>query len=77
MEESVNKVGLWERAKTALHLDNFKGKFGQYKDVLFEVALYGGLGFLIGFLTRRYSSHILLFISFFVLFTLFLVICVY
>jgi hypothetical protein len=59
MENRVSdQTGLIASIKDRLHVDALLEKIRASRETLIDVALYGGIGFLSGFLIRRYSSYV-------------------
>ncbi len=50
--------GLLDTIQQNLNITNLMEKIKSSKDRLFEVALYGGIGLISGFLLKRYSTYV-------------------
>ena len=70
-EGQVAQVGLIESLKNSMSPDVIAHKIGIDKNMLIDIGLYGSIGFVIGFLLKKYSEYfislILLIIGFIVL----------
>jgi uncharacterized membrane protein (Fun14 family) len=56
-EGQVAKAGIIETIKNAMHPDAIANKFGIDKNMLIDIGLYGSIGFIIGFLLKKYSEY--------------------
>jgi len=63
-EGHVAKTGFIETIKNAMHPEAIANKVGMDKNMLIDIGLYGSIGFIIGFLLKKYSEY---FISFLLL----------
>jgi uncharacterized membrane protein (Fun14 family) len=54
--------GMVDKMKEQFSVDNLMNKVRSSKDQLFEIGLYAGVGFLSGFLLKKYSSYVAVFI---------------
>ncbi len=63
-EGQVAKTGFIETIKDAMHPETIANKMGMDKHTLIDIGLYGVIGFIIGFLLKKYSEY---FISFLLL----------
>ncbi len=57
-KEVANQMGWLESIKERLNLDAIMEQLRLSKDRLIEVALYSGIGFLSGFLLKKYSWYV-------------------
>lgn len=55
---AAQQPGLFARIKESMRLDVLTQKLKQSKGVFIDIALYGGIGFLSGFLLRKYSAYV-------------------
>lgn len=53
------EMGWFERLKTALHFDDLMEKLDLSWYKLLDMALFLGIGFLIGFLWKRYANYVI------------------
>ena len=51
--------GMLDRVKQSLNMQNIMDKVRHSKDKLFEAGLYAGIGFISGFLLKKYSTYVL------------------
>jgi uncharacterized membrane protein (Fun14 family) len=67
MQEGISPVshsiptkpaGILDTIKSNLSPDTLMEKVKSSKDRLFEIALYGGIGFISGFLLKKYSTYV-------------------
>jgi uncharacterized membrane protein (Fun14 family) len=56
-EGSVSQEGLVETLKNAMQPDAIADKLGMDKHTLFDIGLYGAIGFITGFLLKKYSEY--------------------
>lgn len=54
---SVDKTGVIETIKGSLEPEFIANKFGIDKNLLIDVGVYGAIGFIIGFLLKKYSEY--------------------
>jgi uncharacterized membrane protein (Fun14 family) len=70
-EAHVENTGLIESLKNAMQPEVIANKIGMDKNVLIDIGIYGTIGFIIGFLLKKYSEYfiaaILLIVGVFVL----------
>lgn len=59
----IQEVGWFEKIKNYIKFDELLKKLSESKYKLLDMALFAGIGFLIGFLWKRYANY---FIAFFV-----------
>jgi len=60
--ETTNQVAntdLVEKIKEATEPETLMQKFGVDKNILFDVGVYGAIGFIVGFLLKKYSEYII------------------
>lgn len=62
----VQQPGLFERIFEVLHFDFIAQKIKINKQVLIDSSLFGLIGFIIGFLCKRYSEYVIM-LAFFVI----------
>lgn len=53
----TNNVGVIETIKGSLQPEAIANKFGIDKNLLIDVGVYGAIGFIIGFLLKKYSEY--------------------
>ena len=56
-EGQVAKTGIIETIKNAMHPEAIANKVGIDKNMLIDIGLYGSIGFIIGFLLKKYSEY--------------------
>lgn len=56
-EGQVAQVGLIESLKNSMSPDVIAHKIGIDKSMLIDIGIYGAIGFLIGFLLKKYSEY--------------------
>jgi len=65
---SVTKVpaeqGWFDSFKEKIHIDQWAEKLNLSKNRLIEIGIYLGIGFLTGFLLRRFSKYVIVFVLF-------------
>jgi uncharacterized membrane protein (Fun14 family) len=61
-EGSGANAGIIESIKNAMHPETIANKFGVDKNMLIDIGLYGSIGFIIGFLLKKYSEYFISFI---------------
>jgi len=64
MNTNVAERGWFDTLKDRLNLDGLMQKLKLSKDKLIEIGIYLGIGFLTGFLIRRFSKYIIVFLLF-------------
>jgi uncharacterized membrane protein (Fun14 family) len=55
-EQAVN-TGLIESLKNAMQPEAIANKLGMDKNMLIDIGLYGAIGFIMGFLLKKYSEY--------------------
>ncbi len=53
------EIGWLDRLKNSLQIDTLSQKLNFSKHTLLDMALFGGIGFLIGFLWKRYANYVI------------------
>lgn len=53
----ANNVGVIETIKGSLQPESIANKFGVDKNLLIDVGVYGAIGFIVGFLLKKYSEY--------------------
>lgn len=61
---STVQVGWFDRLKNSLHFEKLAEKLNFSKYKLLDMALFLAIGFLIGFLWKRYANYIIAFVLF-------------
>lgn len=61
-EGQVVKPGIIETIKNAMHPEAIANKVGIDKNMLIDIGLYGSIGFIVGFLLKKYSEYFISFI---------------
>lgn len=56
-ETQVSNTGLIETLKNAMHPEVIANKLGMDKNMLIDIGLYGAIGFITGFLLKKYSDY--------------------
>jgi len=56
-EVQVENAGLIESLKNAMQPEVIANRIGMDKNVLIDIALYGAIGFIVGFLLKKYSEY--------------------
>jgi len=56
------KPSLIESFKNAIHPEAIANKIGMDKDTLVDISLYGAIGFIFGFLIKKYSEYFIAFL---------------
>jgi len=56
-EVEVAKPGIIETIKNAMHPETIANKVGIDKNMLIDIGVYGSIGFIIGFLLKKYSEY--------------------
>ena len=56
-EAQVESAGLIESLKNAMQPEVIANKIGMDKNVLIDIGLYGAIGFVVGFLLKKYSEY--------------------
>lgn len=54
---NANNVGVIETIKGSLAPESIANKFGVDKNLLIDVGVYGAIGFIVGFLLKKYSEY--------------------
>jgi uncharacterized membrane protein (Fun14 family) len=54
---NANNVGVIETIKGSLQPETIANKFGVDKNILIDVGVYGAIGFIVGFLLKKYSEY--------------------
>lgn len=65
-EAQVESPGLIESLKNAMQPESIASKIGMDKNVLIDIGLYGAIGFIVGFLLKKYSEYFIAFALFIV-----------
>jgi uncharacterized membrane protein (Fun14 family) len=65
-EHATTQPGFLAKMKDTLRFDTLVQKIKDSRALIMDIALYGGLGFLSGFLLRKYSAYIAVFVLFIV-----------
>ncbi len=60
--EPAVQAGMIDTMKEKVSMGNVMEKIKMSKDKLFEVGLYAGVGFLSGFLLKKYSTYVAVFV---------------
>jgi uncharacterized membrane protein (Fun14 family) len=56
-EAQVENTGLIESLKNAMQPEVIANKIGMNKNMLIDIGLYGAIGFIVGFLLKKYSEY--------------------
>lgn len=56
-EGQISQAGLVETLKNAMHPETIANKIGIDKNMLIDIGLYGVIGFITGFLLKKYSEY--------------------
>jgi uncharacterized membrane protein (Fun14 family) len=56
-EAATVNTGFIDSLKNAMHPDAIAQKMGMDKNMLIDVSLYGAIGFIVGFLLKKYSEY--------------------
>jgi len=56
-EAQVENTGLIESLKNAMQPEAIANKIGMNKNMLIDIGLYGAIGFIVGFLLKKYSEY--------------------
>jgi len=56
-EAQVESAGLIESLKNAMQPEVIANRIGMDKNVLIDIGLYGAIGFIVGFLLKKYSEY--------------------
>lgn len=59
---SESQAGMLDTVKDQFNMENMMDKIKASKDKLFEIGLYAGAGFLSGFLLKKYSTYVAVFV---------------
>jgi uncharacterized membrane protein (Fun14 family) len=62
----MEKIGFFEKIKGWFNFDTIKHKLNLSKERFFEIGIYLGVGFLVGFLLKKYA-HLILWLLLFIL----------
>lgn len=65
-EGQVSQVGLVDSLKNAMQPETIANKLGMDKNTLIDVGIYGAIGFIAGFLLKKYSEYFIAFVLIFV-----------
>lgn len=57
LQEQVANSGLIETLKNAMQPETIANKLGMDKNMLVDIGLYGAIGFITGFLLKKYSEY--------------------
>jgi uncharacterized membrane protein (Fun14 family) len=60
----IIQVGWFDKLKASLNIDGIVEKIRESKGKIFEIAIYLGVGFLIGFLCKKYAQFVIVLIVF-------------
>jgi len=63
-EAQVESPGLIESLKNAMQPESIANKIGMDKNMLIDIGLYGAIGFIVGFLLKKYSEYFIAFALF-------------
>ncbi|HLW72557.1 MAG TPA: FUN14 domain-containing protein [Candidatus Babeliales bacterium] len=63
-EGQVSNTGLIETLKNAMQPEVIANKIGMDKNVLIDIGLYGAIGFITGFLLKKYSEYFIALVLF-------------
>ena len=67
LNESQNsQVGLVDSLKNAMQPETIANKLGMDKNTLIDIGIYGAIGFIVGFLLKKYSEYFIAFVLIFV-----------
>src|SRR5260221_8525040 len=61
-ESYAAKPTLIESLKNAIQPETIANKIGMDKDMLINISLYGAMGFILGFLIKKYSEYFIAFL---------------
>lgn len=61
-EGQVNSTGFIESLKNAMQPEVIANKLGIDKNMLVDIGLYGAIGFITGFLLKKYSEYFIAFV---------------
>ncbi len=59
MPSAQTSPGMLDSIKQSFNMQNIMDKIRHSKDKLFEAGLYAGIGFISGFLLKKYSTYVL------------------
>jgi uncharacterized membrane protein (Fun14 family) len=57
LQEQAANTGLIESLKNAMQPETIANKLGMDKNMLIDIGLYGAIGFIMGFLLKKYSEY--------------------
>lgn len=60
----IIQTGWFDKLKASLNIDGIIEKLRESKGKIFEIAIYLGIGFLIGFLCKKYAQFVIVLIVF-------------
>lgn len=63
-EGQVSNTGLIETLKNAMQPEVIANKMGMDKNMLIDIGLYGAIGFITGFLLKKYSEYFIALVLF-------------
>ncbi len=58
----VIQTGWFDKLKTSLNIDGLMERIRESKGRIFEIVVYLGIGFLVGFLLKKYAQFVIVFI---------------
>ena len=61
-EGIVSQMSIFESIKNALQPEAIASKLGIDKHTLIDIGLYGAIGFIVGFLLKKYSEYFIAFV---------------
>jgi uncharacterized membrane protein (Fun14 family) len=56
-EATMTNTGFIDSLKNAMQPETIANKLGMDKNMLVDIALYGAIGFIVGFLLKKYSEY--------------------
>lgn len=56
-ESQISQTSLVDSLKSAIQPENIANKLGIDKNTLIDIGIYGAIGFIIGFLLKKYSEY--------------------
>ncbi len=57
IESNIPQPGIIESLKNAMQPETIANRIGMDKNMLIDIGLYGAIGFIIGFLLKKYSEY--------------------
>jgi len=57
IESNIPQPGMIESIKNAMQPESIANRIGMDKNMLIDIGLYGAIGFIVGFLLKKYSEY--------------------